>query len=120
MVTTLFAGALAVVVVGALFWLRRPAPAALGRWAWRAAQATGGLLLLSVAVYQKPQSFYTNFVILPSMVLFLVALTTAVVALVLGLAATIRGDADRRGLKAIAAALVAIVAAFLVILWRAS
>jgi hypothetical protein len=120
MVTTLFAAALAFVLVGALFWLRRPAPATLGRWAWRAAQTTGVLLLIAIALYQKPQSFYTNFVILPSLLLFLVALSTAVIAIVLGLAAAIRGDTGRQGVKSIALALAAVVAAWLVILWRAS
>ncbi len=55
---------LAVVVFGgyAMFRLDRRDSSPLGWLAWRAAQAAGRTLLRSVLVYQKPQSFYTNFV----------------------------------------------------------
>jgi hypothetical protein len=105
-------------VVGVLRWLRL-APATLDGWAWRGSQVACALFLLSVAVYRKPQSFYTNFAILPSLMLFLVGIFLALVAIVTGLVAAVRGQ-RRGGLNAVGLALVSTVSAWLVILWRAS
>jgi hypothetical protein len=102
-----------------LLWLAGPPSSTLASWAWRVAQAAGVLFVASVALYEKPKSFYTNFVLLPSVALFLIGLLSAIIAIALGIVTAVRGDA-RRGLTAIGLALASTVTAWLVILWRAS
>jgi hypothetical protein len=86
--------------------------------AWRAAQFASAALALSVLVYQKPQSFYTNFVIFPSVVLYLSGLLCVAVALVLAVVALFKGE-TAGALRSAAMAVAAAAAATLIILWRA-
>jgi hypothetical protein len=97
----------------------RPAAATVGAWAWRLALVTAALFVAAIGTYQKPASFYTNFVLFPSLVFFLIGLLLTVIAIPLGIVAAIRGD-TARGLKAIGLALLSATTAWIVILWRAA
>lgn len=90
-----------------------------GLFAWRVAQAATLSFILSVAVYEKPASFYTNFVIVPAIICFLFGLLLVVCTLVLGLLALVRQQDGRKGLAASALALIAAVACLAIISWRA-
>jgi hypothetical protein len=75
---------------------------------------------LAVVLYQKPKSFYTNFVIFPSLALYISGLLGTVAALILGVTALLKRDDSRNALIAISASLAAAAAAMGVIIWRAS
>lgn len=91
-----------------------------GAFAWRSAQAACVAFALSIAVYAKPQSFYTNFVIVPAVTCFLSGLLLVLVTLVLGVLALVKKQDARRGLTACAMSLIATVVTLAVIAWRAS
>jgi hypothetical protein len=92
----------------------------IGLLAWRVAQGTAVVFALAVLVYEKPGSFYTNFVVFPSLVLYLSGLLATIVALILGITALIKRDDVPRALFAISVSLFAAAAAMGVIIWRAS
>lgn len=78
------------------------------------ALAGGVCLLLAVALYEDPKSFYTNFVLFPTLVLFGLGTGVDLLALVLALAGWRRAGSKRSGLT-VALAVAAPVAAFLAI-----
>ena len=90
-----------------------------GALAWRVAQGTCVLFLRSVLLYQKPASFYVNFVMLPSLFAFLAGLIGVIVTLVLTIVALVKRVAVQRALTATGLALLTMVLAFAVIYWRA-
>jgi len=92
----------------------------IGLLSWRVAQGASVVFALAVAVYDKPKSFYTNFVIFPSLTLFLSGLLATVVTVILGIAAVIKRDDATRGLLAIGISLLAGAIALGLIVWRAS
>jgi hypothetical protein len=87
--------------------------------AWRIAQGTCVLSLLSVLLYQKPASFYVNFVMLPSLFAFLAGLIGVIVTIVLTIVALFKRVAVQRALTATGLAVLTMVLAFAVIYWRA-
>jgi hypothetical protein len=92
----------------------------IGLLAWRVAQGAALLFGLAVVVYQKPKSFYTNFVVFPSLALFVSGLLSTVVTLVLGVTALFKRDDTARALIAISLSLFAGAIALGLIVWRAS
>lgn len=102
-------------IVGAL----RRRGRTFGMLAWRTAQVTSGVFLLAVLLYQKPQSFYTNFAVLPSLFAFLGGVLFVFVTVVLSAIALVKRDDGRRALVAVGTAVFGAVAALLVIVWRA-
>jgi hypothetical protein len=65
----------------------------------------GGLCFLgAVAVYQEPQSFYTNFVLFPSLLLMLIGAVLDLIAVVMALF-NLRGPARKEALIALGIAL---------------
>lgn len=90
-----------------------------GTLAWRIAQGTCVLFLLSVLLYQKPASFYVNFVMLPSLFAFLAGLIGVIVTIVLTIVALFKRVAVQRALTATGVAVLTMVLAFAVIYWRA-
>jgi hypothetical protein len=60
--------------------------------------------LLSVLVYEKPESFYVNFVILPSLVLTLAAWSLDLIAIVLALLG-LKGPARKKALLSLGLAI---------------
>ena len=92
----------------------------IGLLAWRVAQGGAVLFALAVLVYEKPKSFYTNFVIFPSLTLFLTGLLSTIVTLILGVTALFKRDDTRHALIAISASLLAAAIALGLIIWRAS
>jgi hypothetical protein len=113
-----FAGILAA-VCGA-FALSRRRGWVPGLLAWRLAQGGGVAFLVSVLVYQKPASFYTNFVILPAMLCFTAGLLCLLATVLVALIAFFTGAGAKRDLQAIGLVALAMTASFLVIFWRAS
>ena len=71
----------------------------IGLMAWRVGQATTIVFALAVVVYQKPASFYTNFVILPAALLYLTGLAGTLIALILGVTAIAKRDDVNRALS---------------------
>jgi hypothetical protein len=112
-------GILAVVGYGAFRWARHHGQT-IGLLAWRVAQGTAVVFGLAVLVYQKPGSFYTNFVIFPSLILYLSGLLGTIVAVLLGLTALIKRDDAHRALKGISVSLLSAAIATALIVWRAS
>jgi hypothetical protein len=92
----------------------------IGLLAWRVAQGAAVLFGLAVVLYQKPKSFYTNFVIFPSLALFLSGLLSTMVALGLGVTALFKRDDTKHALIAISLSLLAGAIALGLIVWRAS
>jgi hypothetical protein len=92
----------------------------IGLLAWRVAQGNAVMFALAVAVYQKPASFYTNFVIFPSLILYLSGLLGTLVAVLLGVTALVKRDDAQRALIGISMSLLAAAAATALIVWRAS
>jgi hypothetical protein len=92
----------------------------LGAAAMNGARAAAVLFLLSVAVYKKPQSFYVNFVIFPSLFSYLGGLLCVLVTIVIGVLAVVQQDDGRKGVIASVAAIVSAAAAMGIIIWRAS
>jgi hypothetical protein len=92
----------------------------IGLLAWRVAQGAAFVFALAVVLYQKPKSFYTNFVIFPSLALFLSGLLGTLVTLVLGITALFKRDDTKHALIAISASLLAFAIALGLIVWRAS
>lgn len=120
MLVGLLAVVMAVVAVGVVFAsAARRAGRAYGTIALRVAQGSALVFILSIALYQKPESFYVNFVILPSLFLFLGGLGCVFVTLVLGVIALVKGDGRRQAVIAMAGAVLSAVATFVIILWRA-
>ena len=111
---------MAVVAVGLLLAsAARRAGRTYGTIAMRVAQGTALVFILSIVLYQKPESFYVNFVILPSLFLFFGGLVCVLVTLVLGVIALVKGDGRRQAALAMAGAVLSAVATFVIILWRA-
>jgi hypothetical protein len=104
----------------AVFRVARRAGRTIGQLAWRAAQGATVSFVLSVLFYEKPKSFYTNFVIFPALALYIAGLLATVATLVLGITALRKRDDRKRALIAIATALIAATAAIGLIIWRAS
>ena len=80
-------------------------------WRYRAVKLAYGLAiagvvfcLLAVLVYEKPKSFYTNFIIMPSVYLSMAAWIVDVVAIVLALFA-LKGPTRKRALLTLGLAL---------------
>jgi len=92
----------------------------IGLLAWRVAQGSAVLFALAVLVYEKPKSFYTNFVIFPSIILFLTGLLGTIVTLGLGVTALFKRDDIKHALIAISVALLSGTIALGLIVWRAS
>jgi len=92
----------------------------IGLLAWRVAQGASVVFALAVLVYEKPKSFYTNFVIFPSLMLFLSGLLGTIVTLILGITALFKRDDATRALLAIGSSLLAAAIALGLIVWRAS
>ena len=88
--------------------------------AWRVAQSAAVAFTLSVLLYEKPKSFYTNFVIFPSLTLFLSGLVATIVTLLLGITALVKRDDTKHALFAISLSLLAGSIALGLIVWRAS
>lgn len=105
--------------VGMLVRLLRRKGASWSAMAWRVMQAGGVAFVLSVLLYQKPGSFYTNFVVIPSMLLFLGGVLAALVTIVFGTMALIKREATRKPLIAMATAVLSAIATILLIMWRA-
>ena len=102
------------------FRAARRAGRTIGLLAWRVAQGASVLFALAVVVYDKPKSFYTNFVILPSLGLFLSGLLGTIVTLILGVTALFKRDDMKLALIAIGLSLLAGAIALGLIVWRAS
>jgi hypothetical protein len=113
-------GALVCALVGATGWLTARGVRSRAQGARRMAMTSTALCVAAVLVYQKPGSFYTNFVIFPSMLLWLSGILASVVAVVVSGLAVIRGESKARALASFVLAAVAPVLAFVVILWRSS
>jgi hypothetical protein len=77
------------------------------------------LFLVSVLIYEKPASFYVNFVMLPSLFAFLAGVVGVLVTIVLTIVALFKRTAARRALAATGLAVLTMVTAFLIISWRA-
>lgn len=92
----------------------------IGLLAWRVAQGAAVVFALAVLVYEKPKSFYTNFVIFPSLGLFVSGLLGTIVTLILGVAALFKRDDARHALMAISISLLAAAISLGLIIWRAS
>ena len=92
----------------------------MGLMAWRVGQGAAVMFTLAVLAYEKPGSFYTNFVILPSALLYLAGLLGTVVVLIFGIIALIQRDDIHHALMAISLSLFAAAAATTLIAWRAS
>jgi hypothetical protein len=92
----------------------------IGLLAWRVAQTAAVVFTLSVLLYEKPKSFYTNFVIFPSLTLFLSGLFGTIVTLILGVTALFKRDDIKHALIAITLSLFAAAIALGLIVWRAS
>jgi hypothetical protein len=92
----------------------------IGLLAWRVAQSAAVVFALAVLVYEKPKSFYTNFVIFPSLILFLSGLLGTIATLILGITALFKRDDATRALLAIGLSLLASAIALGLIVWRAS
>jgi hypothetical protein len=92
----------------------------IGLLAWRVAQGTAVVFALAVLVYEKPRSFYTNFAMLPSLLLYLSGLLGTIVALILGVTALIKRDDVQRALIAITVSLLSAAISMGLIIWRAS
>ena len=92
----------------------------IGLLAWRVAQTAAVVFTLAVVVYEKPKSFYTNFVIFPSLTLFLSGLAGTIVTLILGVTALFKRDDTKHALIAIGLSLLAGAIALGLIVWRAS
>jgi hypothetical protein len=92
----------------------------MGLMAWRVGQATAVVFTLAVLVYDKPASFYTNFVIIPSLLLYLTGLFGTLIVLILGVSAIIQRDDVHRALSAISLSLLSAATATALIVWRAS
>lgn len=113
---------LLVIALAAIFVVGRMVlrmDATLGARAWRAAMATLCMFVASVAVHEKPMSFTANFVAFPSLMAYAVGLLGVIATLAIGIAAGIRRDGWKRGLAAVAVALLGAVVAALIIQWRA-
>jgi hypothetical protein len=104
----------------AVFRVARRAGRPIGLVAWRAAQGAIVAFVLAVVLYEKPKSFYTNFVIFPSLALYIAGLLGTIAALILGITALFKRDDSRNALIAVGSSLAAAVAAMGVIIWRAS
>lgn len=78
------------------------------------ALAGGACLLLAVALYEDPKSFYTNFVLFPTLVLFGLGTGVDLLALILALVGWRQAGPKRSGLT-LALALAAPLLAFLAI-----
>jgi hypothetical protein len=92
----------------------------IGLLAWRVAQGSAVVFALAVLVYEKPKSFYTNFVIFPSLALFLTGLAGTIATLILGVTALFKRDDAKIALIAISISLLAGAIALGLIVWRAS
>jgi hypothetical protein len=92
----------------------------IGLLAWRVAQGASVLFALAVMLYEKPKSFYTNFVIFPSLALFISGLLATIVTQILGITALFKRDDATRALFAIGVSLLAAAIALALIIWRAS
>lgn len=92
----------------------------IGLLAWRVAQGAAVVFALAVLLYEKPKSFYTNFVIFPSLALFVSGLIGTIVTQILGITALFKRDDATRALLAIGASLLAAAIALGLIVWRAS
>jgi hypothetical protein len=92
----------------------------IGLLAWRISQAAAVVFVLAVLLYEKPKSFYTNFVIFPSLTLFVTGLLGTIVTLILGITALFKRDDATRALLAIGVSLLAGAIALGLIVWRAS
>jgi hypothetical protein len=91
-----------------------------GTLAWWSAQGGAVAFLLSVVIYQKPASFYTNFVMLPALLLFVCGLGCFVLTLTLAIVALFKRTATREALQALGLAVLTLLIAVLMIRWRAS
>jgi hypothetical protein len=92
----------------------------IGLMAWRVAQGTAVMFALAVLLYEKPKSFYTNFVIFPSLGLFVSGLIGTIATQILGITALFKRDDARHALLAISLSLLAAAIALGLIVWRAS
>jgi hypothetical protein len=92
----------------------------IGLLAFRVSQGSAVLFAFAVLLYEKPKSFYTNFVIFPSITLFLTGLLGTIVTLFLGVTALFKRDDAPRALIAISVVLLAGAIALGLIVWRAS
>ncbi len=92
----------------------------LAHRAWRLALVTLAVSGLAVATYQKPQSFYTNFAMLPSLFLWVSAVMLGLLAVVVSLTAVVRGEGYRSVAAAAGLAVTSPVVAIAVIAWRAT
>jgi hypothetical protein len=92
----------------------------IGLLAWRVAQGAALVFALAVVVYEKPKSFYTNFVIFPSLALFVSGLLATIVTQILGIVALFKRDDASRALLAIGISLLSAAMALGLIVWRAS
>lgn len=109
------------IVIGGLYGLFRLAGGnrTHGALAWWSAQGAGLAFLVSVMVYQKPASFYTNFVLLPSIGFFLGGLGCVLLTIALAIVAMIKRTAIREALQGVGLALATLGIAVLIIYWRA-
>lgn len=90
-----------------------PGRVTLGFWL---AVVGAACCLLAVLVYEKPESFYTNFVLLPALYSLAAAVVLDLVAVVLALTG-LRGDGKKRALQTLALALLVPPAAFAFIVY---
>jgi hypothetical protein len=104
----------------AVFRAARRAGRTIGLVAWRTAQGAIGAFVLAVVLYEKPKSFYTNFVIFPSLALYISGLLFTIAALIVGVTALFKRDDSRNALIAIGSSIGAAAAAIGLIIWRAS
>jgi hypothetical protein len=102
------------------FRVARHAGRTIGLMSWRVAQGTAVMFALAVVVYDKPTSFYTNFVIFPSLALFVSGLIGTIATHILGVTALFKRDDTRHALFAISLSLLAAAIALGLIVWRAS
>lgn len=102
------------------FRAARRAGRTIGLLAWRVAQGSVLAFVLAVAVYEKPKSFYTNFVIFPSLTLYVTGLLGTISTLILAITALVKRDDTRPALIGISMSLLGAVAAMALIIWRAS
>jgi ABC-type Fe3+-siderophore transport system permease subunit len=110
----------AIVIAGAaLALMLRRKGASWSTMAWRVMQAGEVAFVLAVLLYEKPQSFYTNFVIMPSLLLYLGGVLTVLVTIVLGTLALINREEKRQPLIAMAASALTAVVSILMIIYRA-
>jgi hypothetical protein len=102
-----------------LFRLAGPSGATPAALAWRTAQGAFVAFVVAIMVYQKPQSFYINFVIVPAIFCYLAGLCCVILTIVLAIAAFLKRTATRRAAESIGLALATWVVATLIIWWRA-